>query len=84
MRLVCDETKRLLGLLDRHLVGVVPVSDTGVFEMAMWSMLGARDVDVFSWESFGKDWLNDIVNDLRLQNVNIYEADFGLLTDLSS
>ena len=51
--------------------------------MAMWSMLGARDVDVFSWESFGKGWLNDIVNDLKLENVNRYEADYGLLPDLS-
>lgn len=80
---VCDETKRLLGLPNEYLVGVVPASDTGAFEMAMWSMLGARDVDVFSWESFGKGWLNDIVNDLKLENVNRYEADYGLLPDLS-
>lgn len=80
---VCDETKRLLGLPNDYLVGVVPASDTGAFEMAMWSMLGARDVDVFSWESFGKGWLNDIVNDLKLGNVNRYEADYGLLPDLS-
>jgi len=62
---------------------VVPASDTGAFEMAMWTMLGARDIDVFCWESFGKGWLNDIVNDLKLQNVNRYEADYGLLPDLS-
>lgn len=80
---VCDETKRLLGLPNDYLVGVVPASDTGAFEMAMWSMLGARDVDVFSWESFGKGWLNDIVNDLKLEKVNRYEADYGLLPDLS-
>jgi phosphoserine aminotransferase len=80
---VCDETKRLLGLPNDYLVGVVPASDTGAFEMAMWSMLGAREVDVFSWESFGKGWLNDIVNDLKLGNVNRYEADYGLLPDLS-
>ena len=80
---VCDETKRLLGVPNDYLVGVVPASDTGAFEMAMWSMLGAREVDVFSWESFGKGWLNDIVNDLKLGNVNRYEADYGLLPDLS-
>jgi phosphoserine aminotransferase len=83
LRSVCDETKRLLGLPDDYLVGVVPASDTGAFEMAMWTMLGARGIDVFCWESFGKGWLNDIVNDLKLQNVNRYEADYGLLPDLS-
>ena len=83
LRSVCDETKRLLGLPDGYLVGIVPASDTGAFEMAMWSMLGVRDIDIFSWESFGKGWLNDIVNDLKLPNVNIYEADYGLLPDLS-
>jgi phosphoserine aminotransferase len=51
--------------------------------MVMWSMLGARDIDVFCWESFGKGWLNDIVNDLKLKSVNRYEADYGLLPDLS-
>ena len=83
LRSVCDETKRLLGLPGDYLVGVVPASDTGAFEMAMWSMLGARHIDVFCWESFGKGWFNDIVNDLKLQNVNSYEADYGLLPDLS-
>ena len=83
LRSVCDETKRLLGLPDDYLVGVVPASDTGAFEMVMWSMLGARDIDVFCWESFGKGWLNDIVNDLKLKSVNRYEADYGLLPDLS-
>lgn len=83
LREVCEETKRLLGLPDDYLVGVVPASDTGAFEMAMWSMLGARGVDVFAWESFGKTWLNDIVKDLSLPDVNIYEADYGVLPDLS-
>ena len=83
LREVCEETKRLLGLPDDYLVGIVPASDTGAFEMAMWSMLGVRGVDVFAWESFGKTWLNDIVKDLRLPDVNIYEADYGVLPDLS-
>ncbi len=80
---VCDETKRLLGLPNGYLVRIMPASDTSAFEMAMWSMLGVRDTDVFSWESFGKGWLNHIVNDLKLQNVNIYQADYDLLPDLS-
>ena len=83
LRSVCDGTKRLLGLPDGYFVGVVPASDTGAFEIAMWSILGARDIDVFSWKPFGKDWLNDLVTDLKLQNINIYEADHGLLPDLS-
>ena len=78
LRSVCEETKRLLGLPDGYLVGVVPASDTGTFEMVMWSMLGARGIDVFCWESFRKDWLND----LKLQDVNISEVDNGLLSDL--
>ena len=85
LRSVSDETKRFLALPDDYLVGVVPASDTGAFEMTMWSMLGARDIDVFwaGWESFGKNWLTDIVTDLKLQDVNIYEADYGSLPDLS-
>ncbi|MDC3032427.1 phosphoserine transaminase [Litorivicinus sp.] len=82
LRSVYDETKCLLGLPDGYLVGVVPASDTGTFEMVLWLLLSARDIDVFCWKSFGKGWLNDIVNDLKLQDVNIYEADHGLLPDL--
>ena len=77
------EPSAFLGLPDGYFVGVVPASDTGAFEMAMWSILGARDIDVFSWKPFGKDWLNDLVTDLKLQNINLYQADHGLLPDLS-
>lgn len=79
----CFETAELLGLPDGYRVGVVPASDTGAMEMAMWSMLGARPVDVFAWESFGKEWLTDIVKQLKLGDVNGYEADYGQLPDLS-
>ena len=60
LRLVCDETEHLLGLPDDSFVGVVPASDTGAFELAMWSMLGVRDRDIFCWEYFGKGWLDKL------------------------
>ena len=79
---VCDETAELLGLPEGYRVGVVPASDTGAVEMAMWSLLGARPVDVFAWESFGKGWLTDITSQLRLANVNTFIADYGSLPDM--
>mgnify|MGYP000329473297 FL=1 len=79
----CVDTAELLGLPKGYRVGVVPASDTGAMEMAMWSMLGARSVDVFAWESFGKEWLSDITKQLKLEVVNGYEADYGQLPDLS-
>ena len=79
----CFDTAKLLGLPEGYRVGVVPASDTGAMEMAMWSMLGARAVDVFAWESFGKEWQTDIVKQLKLDNVNSYIADYGQLPDMS-
>ncbi|WP_231882816.1 phosphoserine transaminase [Oleiphilus sp. HI0132] len=79
----CTETARLLGLPEGYRVGVVPGSDTGAMEMAMWSMLGARPVDVFAWESFGKGWITDITKQLKLDDVSLYEADYGKLPDFS-
>ena len=79
---VCVDTARLLGLPEGYRVGVVAGSDTGAMEMAMWSLLGAKPVDIFSWESFGQGWVTDIVKQLKLDNVNSYEADYGKLPDL--
>jgi len=81
---VCTDTAQLLGLPEGYLVGVVPASDTGAVEMALWSMLGARPVDVFAWESFGKGWLVDVTQQLKLENVRTFTADYGELPDLSS
>lgn len=78
-----DRTKELLGLPSDYLVGIVPASDTGAFEMAMWSLLGPRGVDVFVWESFSKGWAKDIQEQLKLDNVRVFEADYGKLPDLS-
>jgi phosphoserine aminotransferase len=79
---LCTETAELLGLPQGYRVGVVPASDTGAVEMALWSLLGARPVDVFAWESFGKGWLVDITQQLQLEQVNTYTADYGELPDL--
>lgn len=80
---VCSETAEVLGLPAGYLVGVVPASDTGAVEMAMWSLLGERGVDVLAWESFGKGWVTDITKQLRLENVTSREAGYGELPDLS-
>jgi phosphoserine aminotransferase len=79
---VCTDTAEILGLPEGYRVGVVPASDTGAVEMALWSLLGQRPVDVFSWESFGKGWLLDIMQQLKLEQVNSYSADYGALPDL--
>ncbi len=78
-----EKTKQLLGLPESYLVGIVPASDSGAFEMAMWNLLGARPVDVVYFESFGKAWADDITKQLKLDNVNQYAADYGQLPDLS-
>ncbi len=76
-------TKEILGLPKDYRVGIVPASDTGAFEMSMWSMLGPKGVDVFSWEAFGKGWASDIKKELKLTDVNYYSADYGQLPDFS-
>ena len=80
---VISLSRKVLGIPADYLVGVVPGSDTGAFEMAMWAMLGARGVDVFAWESFGSGWAVDAKKHLKL-NVNVYEeTNYGKLPDLS-
>ena len=78
-----DETKRILGIPEDYLVGIVPASDTGAFEMAMWNMLGERPVDSFFWESFGQGWRDDATNHLRLSDVREFKADYGKVPDFS-
>ncbi|MCI4646108.1 MAG: phosphoserine transaminase, partial [Hyphomonadaceae bacterium] len=64
-------------------VGIVPASDTGAVEMCMWSMLGLRPVDIFAWESFGKDWVTDAQKQLRLKDCEIHVGDYGVLPDFN-
>lgn len=79
----CTDTAELLQLPPGYRVGIVPGSDTGAMEMAMWSLLGSRGIDVLAWESFGSGWVTDIVKQLKLQNARVFEADYGELPDLS-
>ncbi|MCV6604981.1 MAG: phosphoserine transaminase, partial [Porticoccaceae bacterium] len=79
----CTETAEILGLPQGYRVGIVPASDTGAVEMALWSLLGPRPVDVFAWESFGSGWLTDITKQLKLSDVNTLTADYGQLPDLN-
>ncbi len=82
LRDAIEQTKAILKIPADYRVGIVPASDTGAMEMAMWSMLGERAVDVFAWESFGSGWLSDIKNQLKL-DVTAHTADYGQLPDLS-
>jgi len=79
---VISETHALLGLPPGYLVGIMPASDTGAVEAAMWSLLGPRPVDVFAWESFGKEWVTDCLEQLQPLATRSFVADFGALPDL--
>ena len=76
-----DLMRELLGLPDTHRIGIVPGSDTGAFEMAMWTMLGARPVTTLAWESFGEGWVTDAVKQLKI-DPTVIRADYGQLPDL--
>lgn len=78
-----ERTRKLLGLPGDYLVGIVPGSDTGAVEMAIWNLLGARGVEVVFFESFGKSWAADLRDQLRLGDVVRHEAEYGLLPDLA-
>lgn len=77
------KTREILGVPDDYKIGIVPASDTGAVEMALWSLLGARPVTMLAWESFGSGWVSDVTKQLKLQNVTTFNADYGLLPDLS-
>lgn len=83
LKLAIEKTKAILGVPEGYHCAIVPGSDTGAFEMAMWSLLGARGLDALAWESFGKIWLTDVSKQLRLKDARITEAPFGKLPDFS-
>ncbi len=78
-----DLTCEVLEVPADYRIGIVPASDTGAVEMALWSMLGARPVDMLAWESFGEGWVTDVVKQLKLKDARIVKAPFGELPDLS-
>ena len=84
IRQVIDDSREILGLPEGYVCGIVPASDTGAIEMAMWSLLGARGLDICAWESFGSAWITDVVKQLKLVDVTRHEADYGKLPDLSA
>jgi len=79
-----DLTREVLEVPADYLIGIVPASDTGAVEMALWSLLGERGVDVLAWESFGLGWVTDVVKQLKLPDVRTIKADYGKLPDLST
>ncbi len=83
LKLAIDKTKVILGVPDGFQCAIMPGSDTGAFEAAMWSLLGERGVDVLAWESFGSIWVKDAVKQLKLADLRVEEAPFGVLPDLS-
>ncbi|WP_180281600.1 phosphoserine transaminase [Azospirillum oleiclasticum] len=80
---VLDLSRAILGLPDGYRIGIVPASDTGAVEMALWSLLGPRPVDMLVWESFGKDWATDVTKQLKLTDARVLQAGYGSLPDLT-
>jgi len=83
LQLAIDRTRAVLEVPDTHRIGIVPASDTGAVEIAMWSLLGARPVDMVAFESFGKDWVTDAVKQLKLTDARVLSAPYGALPDLA-
>lgn len=81
---VIDLTRSILGIPDDYKVGIVPASDTGAVEMALWGLLGARGTDMLAWESFGKEWQLDVTQQLQLDDVRLINANYGYLPDLKT
>jgi phosphoserine aminotransferase len=79
---VIERSKKVLGIPAAYVLGIVPASDTGAVEMALWSMLGERGVDVLAWESFSGGWATDCKNQLQLKDLRVFKADYGQLPDL--
>ncbi|MBG6208614.1 phosphoserine aminotransferase [Labrenzia sp. EL_126] len=77
-------TRKILEVPEDYRIGIVPASDTGAVEMALWSLLGARGVDMLAWESFGAGWVTDVIKQLKLENARVLDAPYGELPDLST
>jgi phosphoserine aminotransferase len=84
LKLAIDLTREVLEVPAGYRIGIVPASDTGAVEMALWSLLGARGADLLAWESFGEGWVTDVVKQLRLEDARIFKAPYGELPALSA
>jgi phosphoserine aminotransferase len=84
LKLAIDLTRDILQVPADYLIGIVPASDTGAVEMAMWSLLGARGVDMLAWESFGEGWVTDVVKQLKLKDARVITSGYGDIPDLST
>ncbi|MCC7425498.1 MAG: phosphoserine transaminase, partial [Alphaproteobacteria bacterium] len=82
LKAVIDRSRAILGIPADCRLGIVPASDTGAVEMALWSLLGPRGIDMLAWESFGEGWVNDVVKQLKLKDVRSFTAPYGALPDL--
>ncbi len=80
---VITRTRTILGIPDDYRIGIVPASDTGAVEMALWSLLGERGVDMLAWESFGDGWITDVTKQLKLTDVRTFKAPYGQIPDLA-
>ncbi|ALA16561.1 MULTISPECIES: phosphoserine transaminase [unclassified Chelatococcus] len=83
LKLAIDLTREVLNVPADYRIGIVPASDTGAVEMALWSMLGARGVDMLAWESFGEGWVTDVVKQLKLTDARVIKAPYGTLPNLA-
>ena len=83
LKLAIELTREVLEVPVDYKIGIVPASDTGAVEMALWSLLGARPVTTIAWESFGEGWVSDIVKELKLKDVTKLHAGYGEIPDLS-
>ena len=83
LKFVIDKSKEILNLPDDYLLGILPGSDTGSIEASLWSLLGKKGVDILAWENFGKDWVKDVVEQLKIDDCNVYEVNYGQIPDLS-
>jgi len=84
LKSVIDKSRQILGLPDDYLIGIVPASDTGAVEMSLWSLLGARGIDMLAWESFGAGWVTDVQKQLKLDDVRVLDAGYGELPELGA
>jgi len=84
LKYAIDLTREVLEVPADYRIGIVPASDTGAYEMAMWTMLGARPVDCLAWESFGEGWVNDAVKQLKLKDTRVMKVAYGELPDLNA